>query len=101
MVGVESEFLHDVLGDATVTVDFGTSAAAVAFTRVRNTDTNAALPSMRWAGLPIAADGRFAAPRDSFGRVTLIGTFYGPAHAEVGGIFERNEIAGAFGARRQ
>lgn len=102
MVGVESEWLHDIQGAATVTVDFEAAHADVSFTGIRNADTGAALPAMRWADLPIAANGRFAPPRDVRGRgATLVGTFYGPAHEEVGGVFERDEIAGAFGARRQ
>ena len=28
-------------------------------------------------------------------------TFYGPNHEEVGGVFERDNIVGAFGAKRQ
>ena len=28
------------------------------------------------------------------------GSFYGPSHEEVGGVFDRNLITGAFGAKR-
>ena len=28
------------------------------------------------------------------------GEFYGPNHEEVGGVFERNDVVGAFGAQR-
>ena len=101
MVGVESLRRHTVQGDATLAVDFDAAELSVAFTDVRNSDTGESLPTMRWSGLDIEDDGVFAARRDSLGQTTLTGTFYGPDHAEVGGVFERDEIAGAFGARRQ
>ena len=53
-----------------------------------------ALPSMQWSGLAIGTDGRFGAS-------DIRATFYGPNHEEVGGVFERNNIVGAFGAKRQ
>ena len=31
----------------------------------------------------------------------ISGQFYGPNHEEVGGVFERNMIVGAFGAKRE
>ena len=93
MSGADLEFQHLVQGDAAVTVNFARSDAAVAFTNVRDIIANAALPAMRWSGLAIGSDGRFGA-RD------LRATFYGPNHEEVGGVFERSEIVGAFGASR-
>ena len=51
---------------------------------------------MRWAGIPVH--------RSSFhrgeGADRIEGTFYGPQAAEFGGIFERDQIIGAFGAKR-
>ena len=94
MTGVDVEFLNAVQGDAAVTVDFARNDAGVAFTNVHDLYARSALPSMEWSGLAIGADGKFGAG-------DLLATFYGPNHAEVGGVFERNEIVGAFGAKRQ
>ena len=105
MVGVQEDTFHDIHGDAAVTVDFGTAKAGVAFTGIVNADTGFSLSPMRWSGLDIGADGRFTGPSYARGFHTpgghsIVGTFYGPNHEEVGGVFERGGIAGAFGARR-
>ena len=94
MTGDYSEFKHIIQGDAAVTVDFATNNAGVAFTNINDLDTLSGLPSMEWSGLAIGADGRFGAS-------DIKATFYGPNHEEVGGVFQRNEIVGAFGAKRQ
>lgn len=52
---------------------------------------------MTWDDVPVLG-GRFS---DGTGSNSLEGTFYGDNHEEVGGIFERNQIIGAFGASRQ
>ena len=49
---------------------------------------------MTWENLPVR-NGRFG---EGFDDPTIEGRFYGPNHEEVGGIFERNQIIGAFGA---
>lgn len=88
-----------IRGDADVTVEFGVAAitADVAFTDIVNIETGAAQNDMAWRGMALE-DGGFArrnAPGD-----TVSGRFYGPNEEEVGGIFERDGIAGAFGGRR-
>ena len=50
---------------------------------------------MNWTGIAVTG-GAFAAASSG----TIEGRFYGPDHEEVGGVFERNEILGAFGAAR-
>ena len=99
MLGAEQSRLDTVQGDARVTVDFATAEASVAFTNILNLVRGTSLPSMRWDSLAIDSGGRFSAR--SGRTASLVGTFYGPNHEEVGGVFERNDIAGAFGARRQ
>ena len=81
-----------IRGDADVTVDFGAADVTVdvEFTGAPHDD-------MRWHGMAVE-DGGFAqrnAPDD-----TISGRFYGPGEEEVGGVFERSGIAGAFGGRR-
>ena len=94
MTGADLEFQHAVQGDAAVTVDFARNNAGVAFTNIKDLGTRSGLPSMEWSGLAIGTDGRFGAS-------DIRATFYGPNHEEVGGVFERNNIVGAFGAKRQ
>ena len=91
---------QNVSGDARVTVDFFDATADVAFTGIVNRHTRRSEAPMYWTDLGINHTGRFAAPVDAFGKTTLIGTFYGPGHAEVGGVFERDDVVGAFGAAR-
>ena len=52
---------------------------------------------MAWRGLPVQ-NGGFAERRAASDYIK--GEFYGPAAEEVGGVFERNQIIGAFGAKR-
>ena len=51
---------------------------------------------MTWGGLTVT-NGTFGT--DSEGD-SIQGQFYGPNHEEVGGIFERDQFVGAFGAGR-
>lgn len=94
MLGAEQRTLDTVRGDARVSVDFATSEAVVAFTNILSLGRGTSFPDIEWAGVTIGADGRFSSGR------TLVGTFYGPDHEEVGGVFERSGIIGAFGTRR-
>ena len=88
-----------IRGDADVTVEFGAAAitADVAFTDIVNIETGAAQNDMAWRGM-VVEDGGFAR-RKAPGN-TVSGRFYGPSEEEVGGVFERDGIAGAFGGRR-
>ena len=52
---------------------------------------------LTWAALPVT-DGGFAARASATDSIR--GAFYGPAAQEVGGVFERNQLLGAFGAAR-
>ena len=122
MSGVESApssgsgaFVH---GDSSITVSGLATGAGisvdVAFTNIVNEDTGAAIDDMGWRGLPLRGrefgtdsvlfndgDGYF---RDtSFGAAAdgrLYGRLYGPGHEEVGGLFHRDGIAGAFAGKR-
>ena len=51
-----------------------------------------------FSNLAVGPDGTFARGQ-SGGRIQ--GGFYGPDHAEAAGIFEQQDIVGAFGAHRQ
>ena len=122
MSGVESSassgsgaFVH---GDSAITVS-GLAAGAgvsvdVAFTNIVNQDTGAGVGDMVWRGLPLQGrefgtdsvlfndgagyfrDGNFGAAAEG----SIHGQLYGPGHEEVGGLFHRDGIAGAFAGKR-
>ena len=122
MAGVIASFSDEagafVTGDATVTVAYADAAREasvdVEFTRITREDTGDPVASMAWENLVLEA-GRFGAGNvvhndgeGYFGREgsgnsadgSIFGQFYGPDHEEVGGLFNRNGLAGAFGANR-
>ena len=97
-VAVAGELIRQEIyqGDATLTADFTASNIDVAFTNFHDTDTGAARSNIMFDDVPMTSDG-FASR--AHGRIE--GKFYGPNHAEAGGIFERGNTIGAFGAKRQ
>ena len=98
-IGETADFGDPVRGDATLTYDFGSAHMDVAFTgirSIRDVEVPATYPDMTWQNLPVR-DGRFGG---GFDDPTIEGRFYGPNHEEVGGIFQRNRIVGAFGGQR-
>ena len=89
---------HRIRGDADITIaDFTDPRIGVAFTNIQDIDTGGARGDMAWSGIPLV-DGGFATGSDGN---SIEGRFYGPNHEEVGGIFEREQVVGAFGAQRQ
>ena len=108
-----------VRGDANLTMTGlgapGAVSVGVEFTNIAREDNGATLDNMVWRGLPLqdrsfgTNDVRFYetdrgyAHLDSFGiqaEGSLFGHIYGPNGEEVGGLFHRNSIAGAFAAKR-
>ncbi len=89
---------HRIRGDADITIaDFTDPRIGVAFTNITDLDSGGTRGDMAWSEIPMV-DGGFATGSDGN---SIEGTFYGPNHEEVGGIFEREQIIGAFGAQRQ
>ena len=90
MVALDSN--HELVrGGATLTIaDLATPAVDVALTPDGH-------DAMIWDALPVTR-GRFSA-RAGAGNY-LRGAFYGPEAQEAGGVFERNQLLGAFGATR-
>ncbi|MDE0111716.1 MAG: hypothetical protein OXI87_06190 [Albidovulum sp.] len=87
-------------GDAEVIVDFqdDSATASVKFSNIEGIRFRANYNNMEWRELEI--------DQGSFGRRVgagnyISGQFFGPEEQEVGGIFERNDIAGAFGGVRE
>ena len=85
-----------VRGDATLTLDMAQMAMDVAFTNILNVGTGQSRADMMWDGLALT-NGTFGTGSQGD---SIQGQFYGPNHEEVGGIFERDQIIGAFGAGR-
>ena len=87
-------------GDATLTVDFAASNVDAAFTNMRN-KSGAARGSITFDDVPLTSDGFDGGGFDH----SIEGTFYGPGHAEVGGVFHSGrgpeKVVGSFGATRQ
>ena len=80
-------------GDSTLEYDFASATIGVRLTGIRNWNTPQSYPDLVWEGLRVR-NGVFTDGRD------IRGSFYGPSHEEVGGVFDRNLITGAFGAKR-
>ena len=88
---------HTILGDVEISIaDVLDSLAEISFTNLFDIDANTSRSSMTWSEVEVS-DGAFVAGGDG-SRVE--GTFYGPGHLEVGGVFERDGILGAYAAQR-
>ena len=86
-----------VHGDAEISIDdFADPMVGVAFTNIYNLDSDSRYGDMTWSDLTLT-NGSF---EDGTDGDSISGRFYGPGHEEVGGVFERNEILGAFGGDR-
>ena len=83
-----------ILGDASIDIDdLSDPDVDVEFTGIRDVTRGTSRPDMVWNDLTLT-DGAF----NDGAKPTISGAFYGPSHQEVGGVFDRNRITGAFGA---
>ena len=89
---------NPVAGNARIAVEFGTAdpTVDVGFTNIKDLRDGQAHPDISWSGLELSAGGF----RDGGDGASIQGQFYGPNAEEVGGVFERNYLLGAFGAKR-
>ena len=94
MVAADTEYRNAIIGTSTVQVDLSRMDADVRMTNVWDIDARTRLSSFGWTDLPIQANGTFGNGQ------TVMGSFYGPNHEEVGGIFTTSTLIGAFGAKR-
>ena len=87
-------------GDATLRFTFATDKLAVEFSNIRNLATDAPHSDMSFSNIDVA-DGAFEFQSPA-GRLAghVAGRFYGPEHAEVGGVFTYPTALGAFGAKK-
>ena len=95
-----------LVGDAALSYEFppegdGSGPSLdVAFGGIKNIDRGAAhtVETLLFENVEVGAEGTFGA---GFVGSRIQGAFYGPDHAEAAGIFEQQDIVGAFGASRQ
>ena len=89
----EESAVSRVEGEARIAIDdFDVPMVDVLFSNIRNQGNGSMLPDMVWNDL-LLASGTFAGSG-------LTGQFFGPDHEEVGGVFFRDNMSGAFGASR-
>lgn len=85
-----------VWGDADIVIDdFQNPAVDVTFYNIADLATGSLRDDMAWSGIPVAGGAFEAEDADS----RIEGQFFGAGHEEVGGLFERGDITGSFGAR--
>lgn len=85
-----------VWGDADIVInDFQNPAVDVTFYNIADMATQTPRADMEWSGIPVASGAFEAEDADS----RIEGEFFGAGHEEVGGLFERDNITGSFGAR--
>ena len=93
---IQSTSVSNVIqGDAAVSADqspAGGMSVDVTFSNIKDLNSGRSMADMTWAGLSVS--GGF------FSDGSIRGSFYGPQHEEVAGVFERNSVLGAFGAHR-
>lgn len=101
MVGANAETGHVIHGDAII--QYATSTAnllnEVTFSNVKNLDnrsdvTFGAVNRLQFQNIPLTNGAFESASGD------IKGSFYGDNYEEVGGVFDSNNIIGAFGATR-
>ena len=86
-----------IQGNAEITIaDLADPQADIAFTQIFDLNTENQRADMTWSGIEVT-DGGFASGADGN---SIEGRFYGSNHEEVGGIFERDQVLGAFGGAR-
>ena len=92
MVGMDTRSFGAVEGDVTLDIDsFTNPDVDVDITNIQGHS------DITWSDIPLR-DGTFAAGQ---GADSIHGQFYGETHQEAGGVFERNGLLGAFGAKRE
>ena len=96
LVGLDTRTAERVDGNAVIRIDdLERPDVDIALTRIVDAGGRGRA-DLRWEDIPLV-DGHFEL-RDA--AATIEGRFYGAGHGEAGGIFERDELTGAFGVSR-
>ena len=96
MVGANADG-HVIHGDMAASFDINNpnEIRVLEFSRIKNFDTGGDISRIRWPTIPLTDSGTFKSANGD-----IEGTFYGTNHEEMGGIFNRNNIIGAFGGTK-
>ena len=87
-----------IMGESQITVDFTELQVDVRLYSLEDTETRQwCCSDITWDNLPLS-NGEFGMS-ESGSRIQ--GQFYGLGHEEVGGVFVRDQLVGAFGGRRE
>ena len=96
MVGMDAATGGRIGGDAEIGIDdFARADVDIVFTGIRDAHGRTR-DDLLWQDIPMVR-GHFQA-LDTAGSIE--GRFFGPDHEEVGGIFRRDRLVGAFGGSR-
>ena len=96
LVGIDTWTGDRIDGEARLDIDdFSRPDIDVALTRITDTQGRPR-SSLHWEDIPLA-HGAFQAANANG---SIEGRFYGHDHGEVGGVFERDRLLGAFGGQR-
>ena len=89
-----------LVGTAALNYDMTAGVLDAGFSGIINIDRGTAhsVEAVIFSDLEVGADGTFSRGQSG---ARIQGGFYGPDHAEAGGIFEQSDIVGAFGVKRQ
>ena len=87
---------NPILGDAALSFDASDTTLDVSFTNVRDLSASTTRADITLSDLTVSG-GIFG--KDEEGEF-IRGSFYGDAHAEAGGVFEKDGVLGAFGAKK-
>ena len=89
---------HAVVGEVEVSIaSYADPRANLSFFDLVDLSTGASRAEFGWTDVPVQ-DGAFSAGHESD---AVRGRFFGQSHIGVGGIFQSNELIGAFGAQRE
>ncbi len=92
-------------GTAHLEVDFAAASLDATFSNIAATDSGETLADIRFAQVALLPDRHVAAVRElpsADGTDTYLNArFYGPDHEELTGVFGKDTLIGAFGAKRQ
>ena len=99
MAGTNIMTAHRYTGESSMIANFGeTSTIDIHFTEIMNVSTGESHSEISYVGVPVSnRKGIFGHPSH---RSYVNGEFMGPDNEEVVGVFEHEDLIGAFGAKR-
>ena len=97
VIGIHRQNGYTIQGDASIVFDMTDSMVDITFDSIKNLDDGSDIDDMMWMDIMVNS-GAFTST-DAVGmNGSISGNFYGDLRQEIGGIFDRGGIIGAFGA---